>query len=188
MKKLLLSTLLAASLIFAQENSKGRINLVFNGEKIDIPISTVTIMKQNNILVSARAEHNDSTIQQVVSLEIGLKNLSSGDSVLTYPITININVKNILKNSGKNLTFSYNENGAKSGNEKNDFASYGVYSRGESLSWNINRLQLSFNITDVIYTRKELKITGSFSGTFASEVAPKGQTADIKDGKFEIIL
>ena len=73
MKKLLILTLLAASLFFAQENSKGRISFVFNGEKFDIPISTVTIMKQNNILVSARAEHNDSTIIQTVNLEMGFE-------------------------------------------------------------------------------------------------------------------
>ena len=118
-----------------------------------------------------------------------MKCLSSGYNVLTYPITININIKDIIKDSGKNLTLRYDKNGLKSGNENNDFASYGVYSRGENLSWNINKtLQLTFDISNIIYTGKELKITGSFSGTFSSKVAPEGQTAEIKDGKFEIIL
>jgi len=62
MKKLIILVLVTGSLIFAQENSKGRISLVFNGEKIDLPIRNVTVMKQNNILISIRAEYNDSTI------------------------------------------------------------------------------------------------------------------------------
>jgi len=188
MKKLIILVLVTGSLIFAQENSKGRISLVFNGEKIDLPIRNVTVMKQNNILISIRAEYNDSTIQQIVAFEIGFKKLSPGDSSLDYPITMNINVRNHSNNSGKNLTFSYVHDGAKSGDEKNEQASYGIYSRGERLSWDINSFQLSIYVANVIYTGKELKITGSFSGIFRSTIAPKDQIAEIKDGKFEIII
>jgi hypothetical protein len=188
MKKLIIFILFAASLIFAQENNKGRISFVFNGEKIDLPVSNVTIAKYDNIILNARAEYNDSTVQQVISLEIGFKKLSSGDSALYFPFNIYINLKNNSNDSGENLTFSYTADGPKSGNEKHERAHFGVYSKGESLSWDVNRLQVTYDIANIIYTGKELKITGSFSGKFQSKIGPEGQIAEIKDGKFEIII
>ena len=188
MKKIIILVLMVISFTSAQENNKGRISMVFNGEKIDLPIRSVTIMKQNNILISIRAEYNDSTIQQMVAFEIGFKKLSPGDSALDYPLSMDINVRNRSNNSGKNLTFSIDGDGAKSGDEKNEHASYGIDSKGERLSWDINSFQLSINVANVIYTGKELKITGSFNGTFQSTIAPKEQIAEIKDCMFEIII
>jgi len=124
----------------------------------------------------------------MIGMEITFKKLSPGDSMLSLPLTMNINVRNHSNNSGKNLTFSFEPDGAKSGDEKNEHASYGIYSHGERLTWDINSLQLWFDVTNVIYTGKELKITGGFNGIFRSTIAPKDQVAEIKDGKFEIII
>lgn len=54
--------------------------------------------------------------------------------------------------------------------------------------WGINSISLKINITKIKYTNRGLHITGEFIGTFKSKEAPEGQTTEIKDGKFEIII
>ncbi len=188
MKKLLLIIFLTASVLFAQDNNKGRISFVFNGEKIDLAFTSILLQCSDKILISARAEHNDSNVQQMVALEIGFKKLASGDSALARPIIIDINLRNNVNRTGKYLSIRYDKNGLEGGKEENGAATYGAFNNGEKVSWNINSLHLMIGTTSVTYSGKELKITGSFSGTFGSTIAPKGQIAEIKDGKFEIII
>jgi hypothetical protein len=187
MKKLVILILFAASLIFAQDNNKGRISFVFNGEKIVLPINTVTIMKQNNIIINTRAEHNDSTSRQMVAMEIGLEKLSADSSKLTT-IKVNIDLKDFSNLSGKNITFSFNMDIFGSVNGEKDNASYVSYNKGERLSWDINSIQLTVDKMKINYTGKELKITGGFSVVCKPKVVLTGQIAEIKDCTFEIIL
>ncbi len=187
MKKVFFIIVILSTFIYAQDN-KGRISFIFNGQKIDLPVTSVLLQNQNKILVSARAEINNSTIQQMAAIELCFKKLAPGDSALSFPINININVRNDANRTGKYLSIRFDENGIKSGNEKNSTASYGAFNNGERVSWDINTLHLSFNVSTVIYTGKELKIAGSFAGTFGSTIAPKSQIAEIKDGRFEIII
>lgn len=188
MKKFLIIVFISATVLFAQENNKGRISFIFNGEKIDLPITSVTVMKQDQIIVNARAEHNVDKVQQMAALEIGFKKLAPGDSSLFPLIRININLRDDSRRTGNDLAIQYDNSGITGGNGKNEAAHYGVFNRGERVSWDINTISLRFNITNVSYTDKELKISGSFSGTFSSTIAPKGQVAEIKDGKFVIII
>lgn len=188
MKRILVIIFIAVSALYAQDNNKGRISFIFNDEKIDLPFTSVFLQYENKILISARAEYNDSTLQETVAVELGFKKLSPEKSARSFPIKFDINIRDNANKTGKYLSLRYDDNGLESGNEKNDFANYGVYNKGEKVNWDINTLHLSFDVTNVIYTGKELKITGNFSGTFSSTLAPKGQVAEIKDGKFEIII
>lgn len=188
MKKLVIIIFISAIALFAQGNNKGRISLIFNGEKIDLPVTSVTLIKQDHIILNARAEHNVDKVQQMVALEIGFKKLAPGDSSLFPLIRININLRDNSKQTGNDLAIQYDNSGINGGNGKNEAAHYGVFNRGERVSWDINTMSLRFNLTNVSYTDNELKISGSFSGTFSSTIAPKGQVAEIKDGKFEIII
>ena len=210
MKKLLVIIFLAASVIVAQENdqkqsdplqlinqlshpktesNKGRISFIFNGEKIDLPINTVTIMKQNNIIVSARAEHNDSTGQQMVSLELGFKKLSIEGGGINERFRIDITVRDNSKLSGKDLSVWYdNENWFNGDQQKRETAHYGIFNKGERVSWEINSLSLRINATKITYDGNNLKIIGEFSGTFRSTLAKDKEISEIKDGKFEIII
>ena len=188
MKKLLIIIFLAASFIYAQKSSKGNISFNFNGKEINLPIHSITLMKQDNIVVTARAEHNDQNIQQMVSLELGFKKLAPGDKSMSPLFRIDINLRDNANHTGNDLSIQYDNKGISGGNGKNETAHYGVFNKGERVSWDINSLHMVFNVTNVVYSNKELKISGTFTGTFGSTIAPKGQIADIKDGKFEIII
>ncbi len=188
MKKLLIITFICAAALFAQENNKGRIIFIFNGEKIDLPITSVSIIKQEHIVVNARAEYNADKVAQMVALEIGFKKLAPGDSAAFPLIRINISLRDNSKQTGNDLSIQYDRNGVSGGNGENETAHYGVFNKGERVSWDINKLSLRFNITSVSYTDRQLKISGTFSGTFSSLIAPKGQIVDIKDGEFDIII
>ena len=188
MKKLFLIFVLLASFTYAQNNDKGNISFIFNGENINLPVTTITIRKQNDIIVSARAERNDSTIQKMISLEIGFKKLAPGDSSMSPLINIDIRLQNSIDQTGNNLSIRYDNNGVSSGKENYKRAHYGVYSKGERLDWDINNLSIRFNISKVEYVNSHLMIIGEFSGKFSSTIAPKGKFAEIKNGKFELII
>ncbi len=189
MKKVLLLLLFIVPFIYAQQNSKGTISLMFNGEKIDLPVRTVILRKEDHIILSIRAEHNDSNIQQMVSLEVGLNELSSGPNAETLEGTrIDINTRNAATNSGKSLSIWFNNNKPANGKSQSEAAHYGVFNKGERVSWEINSISMKLAVTSVKYVNGSLHIEGEFQGIFKSTLAPKGQVAEIKDGKFEVII
>ena len=189
MKKVLLLVLFIVPFLSAQINTKGNISLVFNSEKINLPISTVSIQKDDGIILSIKAEKKDSIIQQMVTLELGFKELSSKPDAETLEGTrIDIITRNNTTNSGKELSIWFNNDQA--GNEKNksEAAYYGVFNKGEKVSWEINSVSMKVNIISVQYIDGALHIIGECNGTFKSTLAPEGQIAEIKDCKFEIII
>jgi hypothetical protein len=188
MKKVFLLIPFIASCAFAQHSTNGNISMVFNGEKIDLPISTISIHKGNGILLSIEAEKQDSIIQQMVTLELGLKELSSESNVEVLEDTkIEISMRDKKTNSGKELSFWFN---SPSGNDKRkpEVAYYSVYKKGERMSWEINSISMKINIEDIQYKNGALYINGEFDGTFKSTLSSEGQAAEIKDCKFEIII
>ena len=101
MKTMFLVVILLAFAIFPRQSNKGSISLVYNGEKIDLPISTVSISKENGILLSISAQQNDASFQKIVELEIGLNKLSADPDAETLDGTkIKIVTKNKLTDSG----------------------------------------------------------------------------------------
>jgi len=189
MKIIFLLICFSAFFLSAQNYGQGTISLVFNDEKISLPINGVTIQKGKGILLRFEAEYNDSIVQQMVAIEIGLKKLSSKPDAETLEGTrIVIYTRDNKTNSGKDLSIWFNDN--EFGNEKNksEGAHYAVFNKGKKVSWEINSVSMKFDITSIDYIDETLHIIGEFSGTFKSTLAPEGKVAKIDECKFEIII
>ncbi len=183
MKKLFLLVLFLTPTLFSQQSSNGNITLVYNGEKIDLPINSITIQKEKGILLSIEAERKDAKFQQRITLEIGLKELSSLPAAETLAGTrVEISTRDNTTDSGKELSFRFSEE------ENNQPAFYGVSNGGNKSIWKINSVSMKLDITDVKYVDGVLHLTGEYSGTFKSSEAPEGEFAEIRDGRFEIII
>ena len=188
MKKVLFLISFLVPFLLAQQSNNGNISLVFNGEKINLPINVVSIHKDNSLILSVKAEKEDSILQQMVNLELGFKELSSKSDAETLEGTrIDIRTRNNKNNSGKELSMWFD---GLSVDDKDYFeaAHYGVFNKGERVSWEINSISLKINIKDVEYKDGALHINGELNGTFRSTLAPEGQVAEITDCKFEIII
>ncbi len=183
MKKVYLFVLFLVPFLCAQQSNKGYISLVYNGEKIELPVNTINIQKENGIILSIWAERNDSSAQQAVSLQLALNDLSSGpDAEKMEGTKIKITTKDRSADSGKEFYIWFSEDKDKSE------ARYGILNKGKKQSWGITSVSLEIDITDVKYNEGTLHISGECKGTFKSKDAPEGQIAQIKDGKFEIII
>ena len=182
MKKLAIVFLLALVTVFPQQD-KGKISLTFNGEVIELPINTLTLRKEDKILISVRAEQNDSITQKMIALELGFNKLSAEDrkGLDPYETRLQISTRDIKGSSGKELLLSLH--GEPEGH-------FGIYSKGERVSWDISILQVKFSIKKISCENDRIIIVGEFSGTFHSMLdrAVRKDIAEIKDGKFEIIL
>jgi len=188
MKKIFFLVSFITSCAFAQHSPNGNISMVFNGEKINLPINTISIQKDKGILLSIEAEKQDSIVQQMVTFKLGLKELSSESNVEILEDTrIEISTRNNKTNSGKELLFWFANQSGRDKN-KSEVAYYGITSEGEKVSWEINSISMKIDVTDVQYKDGELHIDVEFNGIFKSKWAPEGQAAEIKDCKFEIII
>ncbi|MBT8379099.1 MAG: hypothetical protein KJN64_07705 [Ignavibacteria bacterium] len=189
MKKMILFLFLIASFTLAQSHSQGNISLVFNDEKISLPINSASIQKGESILLRFKAEYNDSSVQQMVAIEIGLNKLSSKPDAETLEGTrIVIYTRNNKTQSGKDLSIWFNENELNNEKNKSEGAHYGVYNKGKRVSWEINSVSMKVDIISINYIDDALHIIGKLSGTFKSTLAPEGQDAKIEECKFEIVI
>jgi len=165
MKKVFFLISFLASCMFAQNSNNGSINLVFNGEKISLSISKVSIQKDNSILLNIKAEIQDSSVQQRIKLQLGLKEFSSESNVEVLEDTrIEISTRNNKTNSGKELSFWFADKSGKN-RKKSEVAHYGVYNKGEKISWEINSISMKIDITDIQYKDGALHINGEFNSS-----------------------
>jgi hypothetical protein len=186
MKKILVFISMLAMCSFAQQN--GNISLIFNGEQIDLPIKQVFLNKDEVIVLSFEAEKQDSTVQQFVSLSIGLKKLSPETGAETFEGTkIIIKTRDNKTDSGNELSMQFDDK-EQNNNKQTEAAHFAIYKKGERVSWEINSVSFKLDITKVEYQKSMLHIIGVFEGTFNSNSAPEGQLAQIEEGKFEVIL
>ncbi len=187
MKKLLIITLFGLSSLFAQIKNNGRISFLFNGQKIDLPISTVTITKQNDIILSLRCEYNGPQVQQMIGFDIALKELSANsEALLTDGTRININTRDKINLSGQDLTVWFSMDKSENREMGNETANYNVFSKGQKANWQITSKSFKLTITKISYDKNKLKISGEFNGSFSSTIALKGKVAVIEGGLFEI--
>jgi hypothetical protein len=189
MKIFIITIILGISTLFAQKVNNGSINFIFNGKKIDLPISTVTITKRNDIVLSLRCDYNGAKEQQMIGFDIALKKLSANSSALLNKGTkININIRNKINLSGQDLTVWFGMNNNKSRNEGSETANYSAFEKGQKASWQITSKSFKLIISEVEYVKNKLRITGKFNGSFSSKIAPEGKVAEIKNGTFTIII
>jgi len=192
MKQLLIICLLFAVNAAAQNINKGKISLVFNGEKIALPISTVTIKKGKKILISTRAENNNEDIQQVVALDLTLDKLSldNGDPLKADNFRLEIRTNKKVKyhngttnNSGKSFRISLSD--------KNRALQFSLFDDGEKVTWiNLRSVAIRLNITRIVFENNTFRISGEFSALLKSGFKSFSgkKIVTVKDGKFEIII
>lgn len=191
MKKMILFICIMASFLSAQQNNMGTVSLIFNGDKIVLPINKTTIQKKKVILLRFEAEYKDSLLKQMVAIQIGLVELSSKDDPASETLEgtrIDIYTRDNRTDSGKDLSIWFDDNGPVNEYNKSDVAHYGIYNKGEKLSWEINTISMKMDITSIDYKNNALHIKGEISGTFKSTLAKDEQEAKIEQCKFEIIL
>jgi len=180
MKRIILVLILLTISVAAQENNKGKVSLIFNGEKIELPITMVSLKKENVIVLSMRAEKNGNDIQQLVSFQLGFKKLSSEDKYLEVYDDFLLNVIN--KRAGKNeeILFRMIENATdgeltvKKGNR----------------TWNLASFGMKLNIEKVSFENSHIIIKGSlsFKARDKNSKTPLEPVSEIEDCKFEIII
>ena len=189
MKKILALISLAAIGCFAQQNNNGNISLVFNDEKIDMPINNILLNKDDSIVLSYKAEKHVSNVQQFVTLTLGLKQLSSEPEAESLEGTkIIIRTRDKKTDSGKELSVWFDEDESKHRKNQLETIHYGIYSKGESINWEITSVSLKIDITEVQLKDGVMHIKGEFNGEFKSNAAPTGKIAKIENGEFTIIF
>ena len=72
MKKIISLVIFLIALIFAQAGNNGNVNLIFNNESIDLPVTSVSLVKANGLHLNFKAENNNSDVQQKITFEFGL--------------------------------------------------------------------------------------------------------------------
>lgn len=182
MKKIFLLMLLLTIPLMAQIN-KGRIAMSFNGEKFDLPINSIMIRKENEIVVSARAEKNDSTGQQLISMELPFKDFNKANlsmSIKESELRIQIISRKTTDKLEKRFNFNY---GPK------DVMVEFFYGK-EKVNWQYPSMNVRIEATKIEYTGNELRIEGTFNGKYKSNMPSEASKTivEIKDGYFEIIL
>lgn len=180
MKKLVVALLIVAFPILAQ-NTKGRISLIFNEEKFDLPITQVIVRKENDLLFSIRAEKNDSLGAQMVSLEFSIKSMTK-EVDLSNPNDLRVSLTSQQRDDkfGKRFTFNY---GPRDANVE-------MYYGNERVNWSSPSFQFRFNKIEITQSSNGLTIKGGFTAKYNadSQKSPLKATAEIKEGKFEIVL
>jgi len=184
--------LLFAINIVAQNVNKGRISLSFNGEKIDLPISTVTMKKGKNIKISARAEINNEKIQKVIALDLTLTELSL-DKIKPERVDdfkLEVRSKREIKSS-KGIVMHSEKSFLISLAEKNWILEFSLSEGGEQLTWkNLRGITIRLNITNIVFIDNSVRISGEFAASLKSgfKYFSKKEIAKITNGKFEIII
>ena len=173
--------------LFGQENSKGTISLTFNDEQINLPINKVSLQKDEGIVLRFEANNEDAEIQQMVSIQIGLKKLSPGKDAETLEGTrLDIYTRNNKTKTGRDLSIWLDDRETDNEMSKAEGIHYSIFNKGERVSWEINAVSLKIDITEVMYVDEELQISGKLEGNFKSTLAPEGQIAEIKECKFNV--
>jgi hypothetical protein len=180
MKKILIIFFVIALPLFAQ-STKGQISLIYNEEKFDLSITQIVIRKENSVLISIRAEKNDSLGQQSISMEFPLESMAIEPKVTTSDaLRLLISSQRSNDHNGKRFTFNYGPGDVV----------VEMYYGNERVNWSSPNFQFKFDKVKITNSPEGIKINGSFSGKYnsAQQGNPLKTVAEIKDGKFEIIL
>lgn len=161
------------SIIYAQENYKGKISFVFNMEKIELPINVVSLKKENNVLISIQAEQNNENRQQSINLKWEFKKLSTEDKDLSMFDSFFLNVMNNNENRKDELLVSMANDGkvvVKNGNE----------------SWNANSISMKFDIQNVSFENSSIVIKGKMDLKAGNK--ENKSVSQLENCKFEIVI
>ena len=180
MKQIILVVILLTISVDAQENYKGKVSLLFNEEKIELPINVVSLRKENKVFISIRAERNSETVQQLFSLEWEFEKLSTDDKDLSMYDAFLLNVVNNMGDEKDELLCRFTNN-AKDG---------GIVVKKGKQTLNLLNIAMRFNIESVSFENASINIRGnlSFQTRDTKSETPLEPISEIKDCKFEIII
>jgi len=150
------------SIIYAQENYKGKISFVFNMEKIELPINVVSLKKENN-----------ENRQQSINLKWEFKKLSTEDKDLSMFDSFFLNVMNNNENRKDELLVSMANDGkvvVKNGNE----------------SWNANSISMKFDIQNVSFENSSIVMKGKMDLKAGNK--ENKSVSQLENCKFEIVI
>jgi hypothetical protein len=180
-KNIFLFLLLSFALLSSMyAGDKGRISLIMNGSEIDLPVNSVALRKENQIVLTARAELNNENSKQLVSLQLSFKSLST-DSIDVYnSFLIEVRNQGNTHSSREALIIRFEDN-ANSGETS--------YAKGDKF-WTIDAISLRFDVSKVDLVDNHLIIQGTFESKLRSSKSdtPLEPVAVIKDGRFKIII
>ena len=168
--------ILLLSIIFSSSSyadDKGRISLTFNDAKIDLPVNSVVLRKENFIVLTARAELNNENIKQLISMEMSFNSLSK-DSVDVYDsFLIEVRNQGSAISSREVMIIRFEDNG-----DDGEVS----YTKG-SKSWNANAISLRFDVSKIDFLNDHLMIQGTFNVKIRSTESetPLIPVAEIKD-------
>jgi hypothetical protein len=176
MKKLLFIIIVIPAILFGQYK-KGQISFTYNDKTFDLPINKVEIKKDNKISLLLIAEQNDSSGTRMISLE--LKTVSFN----TDPTDVRIKFMelNRITDTGNEIICSYGDTLD---------TRFGKSNKGERIIWEANSISMKLGIDNVNYKESKFIISGNFNLTLSSifDNPHRKEIANIKEGKFEIIL
>ena len=180
MKNIIVALLIFSSIIFAQENYKGKVSFIFNDEKIELPIKTVSLRKENKVLISIRAEQNNENVHQYFSLQWEFEKLSTDDKDLSMYDAFSSAVGNRNKSKKEELRFRMN-------NSANDGE---LFVKKGNRTWKLASFAMKFNIESISFENSAITIKGSMSlkARDAKSKTPLEPVSEIKDCKFEIVI
>jgi hypothetical protein len=189
MKKVIMFLLFVSSFCYGQSDAKGRIHFTFMGEKYDLPISQVTLRKENNIFLSLIAEHNDSLVSQRISIEIGFTQLSMDSLSMWKGAKIEISTRNNVEITGHDLYLNMTD-GGQFEKSKGDYTHYGYFNKGERVSWELTSVAMGFTKCGLDYDGKALKFCAGFDVDFKTTLngVKDKVVAQLKDCFFNITL
>jgi hypothetical protein len=175
LKKIIVFLTLLAIPLLAQ-NNKGRISLTFNDEKFDIPITYERFDKEDKIRVAVRAENKDSLSTKWVSMEMAFDNFVK--EKLDHPSEFKLQIQSDSSRGliSKRFVFNY-------GNKEIQFD---YFKNGERLTLKEPFFQFHFDKFYAGFNGGSLIIEGTFWGSL--DLDSGKIKAEIKEGKFEIIL
>jgi hypothetical protein len=175
-KYLVVALILLGSILYAQENNKGKILLTFNGEKIELPINVVTLKKEDKVLISVRAEEG----KQLFKLEWEMNKLSTKDEDLIMSDAFLLNVVNNVDGKIDELRFKM---------ENNDEGGELFVQKGDR-NWNLTSMAMKFNIESILFENSSILIGGnlSFQARDAKSETPMKSVSEVEDCQFEIVI
>ncbi|MBL1215278.1 MAG: hypothetical protein D8M61_18190 [Ignavibacteriae bacterium] len=158
--------------LLGQDSYKGKISLLLDQKKIEVPIIKVLIRKNDNIQIEVFGVTENGEKGETVMLYFSVDDFNS-KKVHTTDLTIKIDYG--LSQYHRTI-FSLRGN----------FAQYSSKSKRLDFSdFNTN-----FSIKEVSYNNNSVRIIGNFSGVYSVKTGSRitSGTAEIKDGQFEIIF
>jgi hypothetical protein len=178
MKKIMFVLLAAALTVsaFPQEKKGGYITLTLNDKKIELPIFTVMLRKENAVIVTARGEKNTEDIAQMISMEFRLKGLYK-DSIDAEGFGLDIVNSDKKNDSSEDLSL-----------RMDNYIRYSKRSKQSRTHFEVNSFEMKFNISNIDFRNNRFIIEGVFNLRMRSKDATSAGDilAEVKDGSFRI--